>query len=506
LVEQGGRNEWDGLTDNKNSMKKIILSVAMIAAVAAIAIGATTAYFSDTETSTGNTFTAGAIDLKVDSQCSYNGSATNCVGNWGQDENSGGLDITSQKFFSFDDVKPGDQGENTISLHVNNNPAKACVIFEKMQNNDNSQTEPEAAVDTNGLTTGELAQELNVFAWGDNGDNVWNGEEMPLFSNISGPASDVLNGKSYNLGVLPGGSTNYIGLYWCYGAITVGGHTLSCSGSAVTNVSQTDSLIGDIRFYVEQERNNPNFTCPTPQTTPTVDVVYNSIPDPLAGNYPSQAYEAQSASEFGGQILLTGTNRTDPKVTIMMSSWGCESGSWNLATCVTTPGSTFSHPITLNIYSVGSGNSVGSLITTKTQTFAIPYRPSKDPVNCPAGGWWNGTTCFNGLATPISFDLTGVTLPDNVIISLAYNTTHYGYAPVGEAATCYSEDGGCGYDSLNVALNTLGSVTYPLPDGAYMNSTWSGAYNDGGAGGLGTFRLDPTGWTAYQPIVKVEAN
>jgi len=40
----------------------------MIAAVAAIAIGATTAYFSDTETSTGNTFSAGTIDIAIDGQ------------------------------------------------------------------------------------------------------------------------------------------------------------------------------------------------------------------------------------------------------------------------------------------------------------------------------------------------------------------------------------------------------------------------------------------------------
>lgn len=40
----------------------------MIAAVGAIAIGATRAYFSDTETSTGNTFTAGTIDIAIDDQ------------------------------------------------------------------------------------------------------------------------------------------------------------------------------------------------------------------------------------------------------------------------------------------------------------------------------------------------------------------------------------------------------------------------------------------------------
>lgn len=46
----------------------------MITAVAAIAIGGTIAYFSDTETSQGNIFTAGSIDLTVDhTRQTYNG-------------------------------------------------------------------------------------------------------------------------------------------------------------------------------------------------------------------------------------------------------------------------------------------------------------------------------------------------------------------------------------------------------------------------------------------------
>lgn len=47
-------------------MKKIIISLSIIGAVAAIGIGATVALFSDTETSAGNIFTAGTMDLKVD--------------------------------------------------------------------------------------------------------------------------------------------------------------------------------------------------------------------------------------------------------------------------------------------------------------------------------------------------------------------------------------------------------------------------------------------------------
>ena len=62
-------------------MKKILLSLAAIVFVGAAAAGATGAFFSDVETSTGNTFTAGALDLKVDSQSHYDGLV--CVDNDG---------------------------------------------------------------------------------------------------------------------------------------------------------------------------------------------------------------------------------------------------------------------------------------------------------------------------------------------------------------------------------------------------------------------------------------
>lgn len=49
-------------------MKKIIMSLAMIAAVSALVIGATGAFFSDTETSNNNTFSMGEIDISVDGE------------------------------------------------------------------------------------------------------------------------------------------------------------------------------------------------------------------------------------------------------------------------------------------------------------------------------------------------------------------------------------------------------------------------------------------------------
>ena len=47
-------------------MKKVLLSLLTIAVVGALITGGVVAYFSDTETSTGNVFTAGTIDISLD--------------------------------------------------------------------------------------------------------------------------------------------------------------------------------------------------------------------------------------------------------------------------------------------------------------------------------------------------------------------------------------------------------------------------------------------------------
>lgn len=280
-------------------MKKILLSLGTIVFVGSIAAAATGAFFNDTETSTGNTFAAGAIDLKVDSQSHYAGLVCTpttidevegyfwvlennqvpttrpdlleqpCNGTW--EETDLGIENT---FFDFFDLKPGDSGENTLSLHVLNNDAYACANITNLQDDDNGLTEPEQkdGDETDGAGNGELSSELRFFAWDDDGDNIWENGETVLFSNTEGPASDVLGGVSYPLftpgtGAMTASTTQYIGLYWCYGAITVDevNNTLTCDGSGVDNITQTDTMSADISFYVEQARNNPNFTCQLPE-------------------------------------------------------------------------------------------------------------------------------------------------------------------------------------------------------------------------------------------------
>jgi len=258
--------------------------------------------------------------------------------------------------------------------------------------------------------------------------------------------------------------------------------------------------------------------------------IYESIPNPLPGNVPSQAFEATSTSEFGDAITFSiGSARTLGSVTLTLSSWGCTSGNWFNDTCSTTPGATFSEPINFNIYQNGSGDSVGSLIATKTQTFSIPYRPSDDDVRCPpsqdvdspgAGRWYSTTdhACYHGLATNVTFDFSSqnVTLPNSVTFGIAYNTSDYGYNPYGDNTACHSTTQGCGYDSLNVGLSAdLAGNPVPPTIGmdndstrAYLNSSYGGSYCDGGADGTGRFRLDSPSngcWFGYTPAVQFVA-
>jgi len=100
---------------------------------------------------------------------------------------------------------------------------------------------------------------------------------------------------------------------------------------------------------------------------PSTVVVYDSTTNPLAPMV-SEAFQATSTSGFGSEISFATSQRVVVGATVTMDSWACESGGVFDATpdCLTTAGATFPEPITLNLYSVGPGNTVGPLISTTT--------------------------------------------------------------------------------------------------------------------------------------------
>lgn len=138
-------------------MKKLLRSILTVILVGAAVVGATSAVFSDTETSTGNTLAAGTLDLKVD----------------GQDDPDV-VHVTLSNMKSCDTAQYQWTLSNTGTLS-----GQPWIEIVNLVDNDNNCNEPESDVDTTcgdpGLGEGELSSNLllNINAAG------WTGLEHP---------------------------------------------------------------------------------------------------------------------------------------------------------------------------------------------------------------------------------------------------------------------------------------------------------------------------------------
>jgi PEP-CTERM motif len=223
--------------------------------------------------------------------------------------------------------------------------------------------------------------------------------------------------------------------------------------------------------------------------------LYSTLPSPTLPNESSLGYQANQTAEFGALVQLSGGDpHTLDSATVAMSDWAYESQWAGVGTA-----SGFTVPLTLNIYNVGAGNSVGSLVDSVTVNALIPWRPEPNPGACGAGATqYQGSdgNCYNGSLSTVTFNFSGVTVPDEFIYGLAFNTETWGASPLGV-------DGP--YDSLNFALSsdppTVGSN--PLPDTAYWNTSTAANYTDGGTGGVGIFRQD-TNWTPFSGAIQFD--
>jgi hypothetical protein len=282
-------------------MKRILLSIGSILFAGAILAGGTGAFLADSGSSTGNTFATGVVDLKIDNE-SY------ATDEWGKlyfsPSTSWNLsNLAGKLFFNFTDIKPGDIGEDTISIHVNNNNAWSCMNINLSGTPENGQNEPELAVDpTVGTNDGELQNHLYFTFWADDGDNVFEQGEKVFKQGLT---RDIFNGENWALadsqtnvwngtGPLLGATTKYIGKAWCFGTMVstpltqdglgktgangplFRGSGFSCSGADVGNIVQSDGIKVDVSFSVVQSRGNGSFLCkggeyiPPPPSTSTL--------------------------------------------------------------------------------------------------------------------------------------------------------------------------------------------------------------------------------------------
>lgn len=235
-------------------------------------------------------FGQGGIDGSIDTWRAFDGSSTESIELWSASDSSepqpiticsgcslqSGQNVSVPDVFRSDaypdqnhlvelsDVKPGDSGEITFSLHNCGNPGYLWLDFLNLTGSENGMTEPEAAVDDD--SDSELAGAVEVRLWYDEDcDNALDDDERRIYpepgsdsgyatvadlfdnagTSIDGGRRIELDGQPYDDGSreLPGdGGTLCIGFEWRV-------------PRGVGNEIQSDSLGFDIRCYTEQSRN-----------------------------------------------------------------------------------------------------------------------------------------------------------------------------------------------------------------------------------------------------------
>jgi len=239
---------------------------------------------------------------------------------------------------------------------------------------------------------------------------------------------------------------------------------------------------------------------------PSPAVIFDNTPTVVPVSLPSYGAEAYGFNEWGGGVTFTGSARKLSTAMVIMNSWACQTGAWNVpfgtaGTCVTTPGATYSVPITFKVYNVGASNTVGSVIASVTHTFAIPYRPSS--IAGSDGETWNGTN--HGIAVPITFTFSGQTLPGTAIFGITYQTTSSGYPALGA--------GNHPSDSLNIATYpgngtaTQAVVGTWLPDDTHSYVGVRGTSTMIGNSAVANMPTGPDDpFTGYMPAVQIVAS
>jgi hypothetical protein len=156
-------------------------------------------------------------------------------------------------------------------------------------------------------------------------------------------------------------------------------------------------------------------------------VVYsdlNTVPATVNGRLDEDTYSAAPFEfPFGGLVEFTHRPGVIRRLTADVDSFTCEHGVYQLENCYTArPGKKFSYELTASIYEVGAGNEPGALVTTSTERFKIPYRPTTN-VACPTTpeGKGFGVNCdVGGYLAKVTFKhfVPAAVLPEEAIITI----------------------------------------------------------------------------------------
>ena len=195
-------------------MKKLLFSLFVLGITSVLAIGATTAYFSDTETSSANTFTAGTLDLKLD------GGDTNVIK------------------FTPSNLKPGSQPKGTFRF-LNDGSLSGKLILSNVNiiDHENGRIDPEKAAGDTTDGIGELSSVVNLRIFYDIGKDGWISTGDPVLFNgkvntLSAPLTLIDN-------IPAGNEENVVFLFDWW-------------NTADDNKAQGDDFTLDLSFTLEQ--------------------------------------------------------------------------------------------------------------------------------------------------------------------------------------------------------------------------------------------------------------
>jgi predicted ribosomally synthesized peptide with SipW-like signal peptide len=259
------------MTDNKLELsRRKILGAAGAVGIAGAGAGlGTSALFSDEESFTNNTITAGTLDLIVDWETEYDGPGA-------VQTSSGTLNGDPAVLVDLGDVKPGDTGRWKFCFRVVDNPAYLWMGGELSENDENGQTEPEEDVDITdgslGTDKGELGDTIQATLSYEGGPDI-----------TSGSLKSVLEELQFGVPLDGDPSTSQRDCY-----PTSGGSCVVVDWevpASVGNKIQSDKIKFGLQFFAQQCRNNDGTTNPTFDTlVSSGDSIQTAIDNAGAGD------------------------------------------------------------------------------------------------------------------------------------------------------------------------------------------------------------------------------
>ena len=234
-------------------MKQVAMSFGMLAFVGAVVVGGTGAFFSDTETSAGNVFTAGSVSISLLNP----GYTHTWLGDSGSDPgdqndyffnhvNSGSDD---GPYFVMSDLKPGDHGRISATLQNGANDAFVCARM--IETTDGSDLLADNLFFRTGTGPGGSLTDITTAVQ----INEWFAPTPP---STPLPAVSVSGNQPLPLAI-----------EYCLGEFTSGsalGEGCEVPGTPNGTATDWNDLQGEsfevsIEYYAVQQRNNETFTC-----------------------------------------------------------------------------------------------------------------------------------------------------------------------------------------------------------------------------------------------------